>query len=416
MMHAFGFDLHWRAPEPLISVEDYRRTAHRRLPRMVWHYVDGGADDLYTLAANRSAFDDWWLQSSLLTGHDDHSLRTTVAGLELSMPVLLGPTGFTGLTRWNGDIAATRAAQRTGTRYALSTTSSWSLEEMAAAAEREHIFQLYPGTGGMAADLMERAWEAGYRTLFVTVDVPVKGNREGERHNGMGIPPALTPRRALNFARHPGWTYNVLRHQRIGGANVGAAGNITGAIASIEATERELMQSRLNWDDIAWMRKRWKGQFFLKGVLRAEDAVRAVDLGCDGLVVSNHGGRQLDHVMPTLEALPEIADAVGHRAEVLLDGGIRRGTDVVTALALGARGVLIGRPYLYGLAVAGEEGIVNVLAILRAEIERALTLLGVQSINDLNRTHVRRTGHRPSEREITLNPIAMSTRYEEQVL
>ncbi|MDQ4115943.1 MAG: alpha-hydroxy-acid oxidizing protein [Actinomycetota bacterium] len=389
-MHAFGFDLHWRAPERLITVEDYRRAARRRLPSMVWTYVDGGADDRHTLAANRTAFDGWWLRPSVLTGHDTHRLGTTAAGLELSMPVMLAPTGFTGLTRWSGDLDAVRAAERAGTRYALSTTSSWSLEEVAAAASGEHVFQLYPGAGGVAADLMRRAWASGYRTLFVTVDVPVKGNREGERKLGMGIPPALTPRRALNVARHPRWTYEMLRHQRVAGANVGAGGGVREAVASIEIAERELMQSRLDWDDLAWMREQWRGRLYLKGVLRAEDATRAVDTGCDGVVVSNHGGRQLDHVAPTLDALPEIADAVGHRAEVLFDGGVRRGTDVVTALALGARTVLVGRPYVYGLAVGGERGVVAVLDILREEIERALTLLGVRDVADLDRSHLRR--------------------------
>ncbi|TCK25935.1 alpha-hydroxy acid oxidase [Pseudonocardia endophytica] len=389
-MHAFGFDLHWRAPERLITVEDYRRAARRRLPSMVWTYVDGGADDRHTLGLNRSAFDGWWLRPSVLTGHDVHRLGTTAAGLELSMPVMLAPTGFTGLTRWSGDLDAVRAAERAGTRYALSTTSSWSLEEVAGAASREHVFQLYPGTGGVAADLMRRAWSAGYRTLFVTVDVPVKGNREGERKLGMGIPPALTPRRALNFARHPRWTYDMLRHQRVAGANVGTGGGVREAVESVEIAERELMQSRLDWDDLAWMREQWRGRLYLKGVLRADDATRAVDLGCDGVVVSNHGGRQLDHVPPTIAVLPGIADAVGHRAEVILDGGVRRGTDVVTALALGARAVLVGRPYVYGLAVGGERGVVDVLGILRDEIERALTLLGVRDVADLDRSHVRR--------------------------
>ncbi len=396
-MHAYGFDLHWRAPERLITVEDYRRAARRRLPSMVWTYVDGGADDLHTLAANRSAFDGWWLRPSVLTGHDTHRLATTAAGLELSMPVMLAPTGFTGLTRWSGDLDATRAAQRRGTRYALSTTSSWSLEEVADAADREHVFQLYPGTGGVAADLMRRAWAAGYGTLFVTVDVPVKGNREGERKLGMGIPPTLTPRRALNFARHPRWTYEMLRHQRVAGANVGTGGGVAGAARSVEIAERELMQSRLNWDDLAWMREQWRGRLYLKGVLRAEDAARAVDLGCDGVVVSNHGGRQLDHSPPTLGVLPEIVDEVGHRAEVILDGGIRRGTDIVTALALGARAVLVGRPYVYGLAVAGEEGVVGVLDILRDELERALTLVGVRDVADLDRSHVRRADPSPMQ-------------------
>ena len=244
---------------------------------------------------------------------------------------------------------------------------------------------------------MRRAWSAGYRSLFVTVDVPVKGSREGERKEGMGIPPVLTPRRMLNMARHPRWVYDVLRHQRVGGGNLTEGSSISDAMASIEIQERELMQSSLNWDDLSWMRDQWRGRLYLKGVLRAEDARRAVETGLDGVVVSNHGGRQLDSTPPTVEVLPEIVDAVAGRAEVVLDGGVRRGTDVVKALALGADAVGIGRPYVYGLAVSGEEGVVAVLEILREEIERALTLLGVRSVSHLGRSHIRRAGVLRSE-------------------
>lgn len=387
-MRAFGFDYRLRAPERLISVEDYRRAARRRLPRMVWAYVDGGADDLRSVRGNREAFDRWWLEPSVLTGHDRHDLATEVAGLPVSMPVLLAPTGATGLSYWAGDIAAIRAAERSGTVYALSTASSWSIEEVARAGGRRHIFQLYPGSGGVAASLLRRARAAGYRTLLVTVDVPVRGNREGERTEG-SYPPTLTPRRALNFARHPRWTYDALVHQRISGRNLVEGGSVADAVASVEIQERHLMQSTLNWDDVAWMRENWPGRVYLKGVLRPDDAERAVGLGLDGVVVSNHGGRQLDHAVPTLDALPLIADAIGDRAEVILDGGIRRGTDVVKALALGADAVMIGRPYVYGLAVAGQHGVERVLGIFREEIERALTLLGVRDIHDIDRSHVR---------------------------
>lgn len=393
MMHAFGFDVRLRAPERLITVDDYRAAARRRLPRMVWSYVDGGADDMVTVRANRSAFDNWWLMPSVLTGHDRHELGTTVCGLPMSMPVMLAPTGFSGLSRWSGDIDATRAADRCGSRYVLSTAASWSVEEVAAASDREHLFQLYPGaSGGLAAELMRRAWAAGFRALFVTVDVQVRGNREGERRHGMGNPPVLTPRRLLNIARHPRWTYDALRHRRIAGRNLVQGGTVSDAVASVNIQERHLIQSRLDWDDVAWMREQWKGRLYVKGVLRPDDAVRAIDLGLDGVVVSNHGGRQLDFCPPTIEVLPAIADEVGDRAEVLLDGGIRRGTDVVKALALGADAVLIGRPYVYGLAVSGEQGVVHVLQILHEEIERALTLLGVHGVHELNRSHVARVG------------------------
>ena len=387
-MRAFGFEYRLRAPERLISVEDYRRAARRRLPRMVWTYVDGGADDLRSVQGNREAFDRWWLAPSVLTGHDRHALAGDVAGLPVSMPVLLAPTGLTGLTHWSGDIAATRAAERSGTAYALSTVSSWTIEEVARAARRPHIFQLYPGSGGVAASLLRRARAAGYRTLFLTVDVPIRGNREGERKEG-SYPPTLTPRRALNFARHSRWTYDTLVHQRISARNLVTGGSVADAVASVEIQERQLAQSTLNWDDVAWMRENWPGRVYLKGVLRPDDAEHAIELGLDGVVVSNHGGRQLDHALPSLEALPPIAEAIGDRAEVILDGGVRRGTDVIKALALGADAVMIGRPYLYGLAVAGRHGIEHVLDILREEIERGLTLLGVRDIHDVNRSHVR---------------------------
>ena len=204
----------------------------------------------------------------------------------------------------------------------------------------------------------------------------------------MGIPPVLTPRRLLNVARHPKWALDVLLHQRIGGRSLATGGGVTGAIESIEIQSRELMQSTLDWDDLAWMREKWKGPLYIKGVLTPEDATRAVDLGVDGVVVSNHGGRQLDFTPATLDVLPDIAEAVGDRAEVLMDGGVRRGSDVVKALALGADAVLIGRPYLYGLAVNGEEGVAHVLDILKDEIDRTLALMGVGSVAELDRSWV----------------------------
>ncbi|QCQ92761.1 alpha-hydroxy acid oxidase [Rhodococcus sp. SGAir0479] len=403
-MRAFGFDWQWRSSGEPLSIDDYRRAASRTVPRMVWSYIEGGADDLRTVAGNRTAFDDWWLVPSVLAGHDTHDLSTRVAGLPVSMPVLTAPTGFNGLTRWSGDLDAIRAAERVGTRCVVSTAATWSLEEIADAAGEQHAFQLYPGSEGVAAVLMRRAWAAGFRSLFVTVDVPTVGNREGERREGMGVPPVLTPRRLLDVARHPRWAYDVVRHRRIGGRNLASGNGVTAALASIEVQERHLVQSRLNWDDVAWMRDNWHGSLYLKGVLRPDDAVRAVDLGVDGVVVSNHGGRQLDGAIPSLTALPAVADAVAGRAQVLLDGGIRRGTDVIKALALGADAVLVGRPCLYGTAVAGDRGVEHVLTILRQEIERGLTLLGVRDVRDLDRTHVRPAGTR-DQNEISIAAI-----------
>lgn len=380
----FGFDYRLVAPEKLISVEDYRRAASRKLPQMVWTYVDGGADDRVTIGDNREAFSRWALRTRVLAGHERRDLSTTVAGVPLDSPVLLGPTGFTGLSYWKGDIAAVRAAERHGTRYAVSTVSSWSIEEIAAASSVDHFFQLYPQHGDLAASLMKRAWNAGFRVMFVTVDCPVKGNREGERKKGMAIPPVLTPRRLLDISRHPRWAYNVLAHQRIGGRSLVGGGGVTAALESIDIQSRELMQTTLNWDDLAWMRDQWRGPLFIKGILDPEDAERAVALGVDGIVVSNHGGRQLDFTPATLDVLPEIARAVGGRAEIVLDGGIRRGSDVIKALALGARAVMIGRPYLYGMAVNGEAGVTHVLDIFKEEIDRTMALMGVGSVGELD--------------------------------
>lgn len=394
-MRAFGFELRWKAKERLVSVEDYRRVARRRLPPMVWNYVDGGADDMVSVRDNREAFSRWSLRTRALAGHECRDLSTTVAGVPVDLPVLLAPTGLTGLTHWNGDILAARAADRHETRYVLSTVSSWSIEEVAAASGTSQFFQLYPRAGEVGAALMKRAWNAGMRVMVVTVDVPVRGNREGERRLGLAVPPVLTPRRALDVAAHPRWAYGLLRHQRIAARNLGAdqtadqttarpPSGLAEAVESVDIQTRQLMQPTLDWDDLAWIREQWKGPLYIKGILDPEDAKRAVALGLDGVIVSNHGGRQLDFTSAALDALPGIVAAVGDRAEILLDGGVRRGTDVVKALALGARAVLIGRPYLYGMAVDGERGVVRILDILREEIDRALVLMGVQNVHELD--------------------------------
>jgi isopentenyl diphosphate isomerase/L-lactate dehydrogenase-like FMN-dependent dehydrogenase len=397
------FKYRLRAPERLISVEDYRRVAARRVPRMVWEYIEGGADDKITLRRNLDAFSALSLRARMLTGHAGRELATTVAGVEVALPVLLAPTGALGLSHWQGDAAAARAAEAAGTRLVLSTASSWSIEEVAAATRADHFFQLYPGAGRTAA-LMERAWRAGYRALFVTVDLPVIGNREGERRHGyarsdeFGRTLTLSVREALNVARHPQWLLDLYRHGRGSQANL-LPGPRTGTEAvqatfeSIQILHRELELATFSWEDLEWIREQWPGTVYVKGLLDPEDAARAVAIGCEGVVVSNHGGRQLDHAQATLEALPAIVAAVDGRAEVLFDGGIRRGTDVVKALALGARAVLIGRAQIYGLIAGGERGVVEVLDVLRAEIDRALALMGVRSVHDLDPSWViRRAG------------------------
>lgn len=382
-MNLFGFSVQGSSSERYVTVEDYRNAARRRVPKMVWSYIDEGADELATLNGNREAFARWHLRSTVLTGVGIPDLRTTVAGVPLSMPVILAPTGFLGLANWKADINAARAAEKRGTRFVVSTATTWSLEEIQEASPVDHFFQLYPREGQVATNLMRRAWQAGYRVLMVTVDVPTIGNREAERRNGMGIPPVITPRNLVDIVQYPRWVYDVLRHQRIGGRNLVDKGGVAAAVESAGIQSREMVQSTLNWDDLGWMREQWKGKLFVKGILDPLDAERAVRLGADGVVVSNHGGRQLDYALPSLDALPAIVAAVAGRAEVLLDGGVRRGSDVIKALALGAKAVMIGRPYVYGATAAGQPGVEAVLEIFRSEIERNLTLMGCPNVDDL---------------------------------
>jgi isopentenyl diphosphate isomerase/L-lactate dehydrogenase-like FMN-dependent dehydrogenase len=387
------FQYRWRAPENLISIEDYRRAAAKRVPRLVWDYIEGGADDLVTVRRNVTSFSRWSLRARMMTAHPERRLSTTVAGVEIDLPVLLAPTGALGLSQWRGDVAAARAAEAAGTRLVLSTASSWTIEEVGSGTHADHFFQLYPG-GDQTATLVQRAWQAGYRALFVTVDVPVIGNREGERRYGytrtgdMGRMLTLTPAQALDMARHPRWLLDLYRHGRGSMRNLLSDGGVMATFQSIEILHREIDRATFSWNDLQWIREHWPGTVYVKGLLDPEDAVRAVALGCDGVVVSNHGGRQLDHSLAALDALPPIVAAVGDRAEVLLDGGVRRGTDVVKALALGARAVLIGRPQIYGLIAGRERGVVGVLEIFRAELDRALALMGAQSVHELDRSWV----------------------------
>jgi L-lactate dehydrogenase (cytochrome)/(S)-mandelate dehydrogenase len=393
-MNVAGFDLRLRTPDTKVSVADYRRAARRRVPRFVWAYVDEGADDLETVKDNEAAFDRWSFKPRALTGVGDADLSTTVAGVKLAMPLMLAPTGFSGLTRWRGDIDSSLAAEACGTRAILSTASSWSLEEVAEACAEPPFFQLYPRDGDTASKLMTRAWNVGYRALYVTVDVPVVGNRRMEQRRGMGLPPVLTPARALDLLRHPVWSFNVLRHGRIGGRTLATNSSMAAALEAVAEQQREITQARMSWDDIAWMRDKWKGHFSIKGLTEPEDAEKAVGIGADGIVVSNHGGRQLDFASGSLDALPDIVSAVGGRAEILLDGGVRRGGDVVKAVALGARAVLVGRPYLYGLAVDGRRGVEAILGILRREMAGTMRLLGAHSMAQLDASWVKpRAGH-----------------------
>ena len=369
----------------LLNVEDWRRAARRALPPMAWTYVEGGAEDETTLRRNREAFARWGLRQRVLAGVGKPELGAEVAGVPLSLPVALAPTGLTGFSHWRGELGAAQAAEAAGTRAIVSNAATYSLQEVADGTGERHWFQLYPWGNNRRhmREMLRRAEAAGYHALFVTVDVPVYGRRENELRRGMSIPPVLTPRRLLEGALRPRWSYGLVRHRRISLRNLVDQAGVGAAVRSVQL-QTDYLYPDMGWEDVDWVRSEWPGPVFVKGVMDAEDAVRAIALGLDGVVVSNHGGRQLESGVGTLDVLPEIADAVAGRCEILVDGGVRRGTDIVKALALGARAVLIGRPFLYGLAAAGPDGVSAVLEILRAELQRTLVLMGCRDVRELD--------------------------------
>ena len=381
-----GFRFALRSPRTPLTVGDWRDRARRRVPEMVWAYIENGAGEEKTLAANEAAFARYALRQRVLTGVGPIDLTTTVAGTTLDLPVLFAPTGLLGAAHWHGDVGAARAAEQHGTRLVLSSASTYSIEEVAAATAQAHWFQLYPwGDRELVGSLIDRASNAGYAALVVTVDVPVYGNRLREQRHGMALPPTLTPGRVLSAALRPRWSYGYLRHRRTSLRNLVPDDSRAGAVKSV-AVQSANLNADIDWADLAWIRERWTGPLLVKGVLDPDDAERCVDVGADGVVVSNHGGRQLDRAPAAIDALPGVAERIGTRADVLVDGGIRSGADVIVALALGARAVLIGRPLVYGMAGGGTRGASDVLRILTEDLRRDLTLMGVAASAKLDRS------------------------------
>lgn len=387
MLRDFRYQL--RASGEPRTVEDWRLRARKRLPNMVWAYVENGADDERTLRRNIDAFENWCVRQRVMSPLPQVDLTTTVLGTRLALPVMLAPTGLAGAVHWRGDLGVAQAAESMGTRLVLSSASTYSIEEVAAGATESHWFQLYPWRNlGLIDSLVERAGAAGYSTLVVTVDVPVYGNRLREGRTGMGIPPTITPAQAWSAVRRPSWLYHLLREQRISLKNLEPVDSTAAGSISSFALQSENLAAGLDWRNLEHIRARWQGPLLVKGILDADDAERAVEVGADGVVVSNHGGRQLNGTLSSLEALPAVAGRVGHRVPVLVDGGIRSGGDVVVALALGASACLVGRPMLYGLGGGGPDGVRDVLRILREELERTLSLMGVPGVAAIDRGSV----------------------------
>ena len=376
----------------VVSISDLRRLARRRLPKQIFDFVEGGAGDELTLGENRAAFDRINLQPKYLTDVRHRDLSVTVLGEKISMPILLAPAGLQRLVHRQGELATARAASAHGTIFILSTQSSFSLEEVAAATSGPLWFQTYAWRDhDVLGGLVVRALKAGYRTLVITVDVPVVGNRQRDTRNGMTIPPRIRLRSAIDAARRPMWVLNLLSGPPITFGNFSSQqASRLSPMALMKQVQQLMVDSAGTWKDLEWLRSTWPHRLVVKGILSPGDARIAVESGVDGIIVSNHGGRQLDSVPAALDALPKIVAAVGDHAEVLLDGGVRRGTDVVKALALGARAVLIGRPYWYGLAVGGEAGVSRALQILHDELDVAMALMGRSAVTELDSAAVSR--------------------------
>jgi L-lactate dehydrogenase (cytochrome) len=373
-----------------VTLDDVDDLAHRALPRMIADFIDGGAEDEATVTGNRAAFGAWNLVPRMLVGVESPRTAVRVLGTDLALPVILGPAGLARLAHVDGEVAAARAAQEAGSLFTLSTGSSMSIEEVAGAAPDRLWFQLYLWRDRtLVSQLISRAATAGYRALLLTVDVPAMGQRERDVRNGMSIPPSFDLRSAWDVATHLRWLARLLGQPPITFANLAEApGHGHDASDLAHYTNVTLVNPGADWETLAWVRRQWDGPLVVKGILHPDDAAEAVRQGADGVVVSNHGGRQLDGAVPSLQALPAVVDAVGSRAEVFVDGGVRRGTDVIKALALGARAVLVARPWMLGLAAGSQTGVATTLRILGAELRRNLALLGCADVADLTADHV----------------------------
>jgi len=375
----------------VVNIADLRLLARRRLPRVVFDYLDGGADGEFTLRENCNAFEEVTFRPRHAVAVPKCQLRMRVLGCDLSFPVVLAPVGYSRLMHPEGEVAAARAAGMAGTAYTLSTISGHRLEDVKSASSGPVFYQLYLMGGRAAAEAaIQRARSAGFSALVVTIDTVVAGMRERDFRNGMkellGDKPLAKLPFLPQFLARPGWLASFLLD---GGVpklpNIVVPGQ--GPLPLIDVGSA-LSSAAVTWEDLRWIREAWSGPVVIKGVLTADDARRALDEGASAIVVSNHGGRQLDGVPASLRVLPEIVAAVNGRAEVLMDGGIRRGSDVVKAICLGARAVLIGRAYAYGLAAAGQAGVARALNILRTDVERTLKLLGCASIGALDGSYV----------------------------
>ena len=376
--------------DSVFNIEDLRKIARKKLPKPLFNYIDGGADDETNVLGNSHAFDSASLVPEYLVDVAKIDTATTVLGREISMPLFLAPTGMTRLFHQDGETAVSKAAAEAGTYYSLSTVGATSIEDVAAACDGPKSFQIYVMKDrSLTREFIQRCKDANYDSLILTVDIPVAGNRERELRYGFSMPPKLNLAGIAGFAARPGWVYQALTHPKAILANV-AHKIPEGSSKSTSLIEYIASQfdPSVTWDDLEWMIAEWGGPFAIKGILSAADARRAVDRGVSAIMVSNHGGRQLDGSLSAFDALGPIVDEVGGECEIICDGGIRRGTHVLKALARGATACSMGRPYLFGLAAGGQAGVAKAVELLRAEIERGMGLIGCRNISEIGEKHI----------------------------
>ena len=363
-----------------MCIEDLRRIARRNVPRVFFEYMEAGSYSEHTRDANVDDMRAIKLRQRVLVDVSRRNLATTVLGEPLAMPLALAPTGLAGMQYADGEILACRAAHAAGIQFCLSTMSICSLEDVAEAAGRPFWFQLYVMRDrGFVKALIERAIAARCSALFLTVDLSVNGQRHCDQRNGLSVPPRITARTVFDVMRRPRWAWRILNGKRKTFANIEGHLPAFGGITLAEWTQNQFDQT-VSWKDVAWIRSIWPGKLVLKGILDPEDASEALKTGADGVVVSNHGGRQLDGAPSTISALPKVADAIGGQKEILLDSGVRTGQDIFRALALGANACMIGRPFLYGLGAGGEAGVARAINIFRGELDTTMILAGIDDV------------------------------------
>ncbi|MEI5681388.1 MULTISPECIES: alpha-hydroxy acid oxidase [unclassified Mesorhizobium] len=370
----------------ILTIDDLKNLARRRVPKMFFDYADSGSWTESTYRANEEDFSKIKFRQRVLVDMDNRSLASTMIGEKVAMPVALAPTGSTGMQHADGEMLAAQAAEEFGVPFTLSTMSICSIEDVAKVTKKPFWFQLYVMRDrDFVYNLIDRAKAAKCSALVLTVDLQMLAQRHKDLRNGLSAPPKMTPKTLFDIGRRPGWWMGMLGTPRRSFGNiVGHAKGVTD-LASLSSWTAEQFDQSLSWDDVAWIKERWGGKLILKGILDKEDAIMAAKTGADALIVSNHGGRQLDGARSSISVLPEIIEAVGDKIEVHFDGGIRSGQDVLKALCLGAKGTYIGRPFLYGLGAMGKQGVTTTLEIIRKELDMTMALCGKRDINDASK-------------------------------